>query len=278
MSTNKINIRFFVSGFCRGNIKLVHPDEYEPWVKFYALWALIEDPALGTILFDTGYSKRFFKYTNKFPHIFYRITTPTWFKEKDSCVNQLAALGIQPDQIDHLVISHFHADHIGGMKDFNPKNIWCRENGMQHILNYNDFWSVTRGYLKKLLPENLLEKARHPEKELSKISLGKLSGWEWTPEISFVDLPGHCRGQIGLFLKNTNYGDVLLAADGAWTSRVVREKIYPSPIVTKIVDDFPKLRQTIDHLHDFQKNNPDVLVVPTHCIEIAKKFVFNNEA
>ena len=32
--------------------------------------------------------------------------------------NQLQSFGIKTNDINHIIISHFHADHIGGLQDF----------------------------------------------------------------------------------------------------------------------------------------------------------------
>ena len=50
-------------------------------VKFNALWALIHHPINGYILFDTGYTKRFFEATKKYPNKLYANLTKVVLKK-----------------------------------------------------------------------------------------------------------------------------------------------------------------------------------------------------
>jgi len=90
---------------------------------------------------------------------------------------------------------------------------------------------------------------------------------KWHDDIFFVDLPGHFRGQIGLFLKNTNHGDILLCADAVWSMRSIRDQIYPSRLVSLISDNYREMKRTIDKLHNFHNEWPEIIIIPTHCDE-----------
>ena len=271
----KTKISLYSTGYCEGNNRIVHAGERSATLKFHAVWALIEHPVLGLIVFDTGYSKRFEESTRTYPERLYSLATPVYFKEEDACVNQLRRLGIAPDAVNHLVISHFHADHIGGLKDFRGIPLWCSRQGMDHFLDTTKLNGLRKGYLKSLVPENIGSHTNFPEECLPHCKIGPFDAWAWCADVWFVALPGHCRGQVGLFLKNTNLGDVLLAADASWSSRAFRECIYPSRIVSVFVDSYRELRGTLDKLHSFHLANKEVLIVPTHCAEIAENYVSN---
>jgi glyoxylase-like metal-dependent hydrolase (beta-lactamase superfamily II) len=172
------------------------------------------------------------------------------------------------------VISHFHADHIAGLKDFPSSKIWCSRKSLAYALSRNKFNAVFKGILKPLIPDNILNQAMYPEDRLSISAQSNLIAWKWSEDLYFVDLPGHYRGQLGLYLKNTNIGDLLLCADAVWSVKAIREKIYPSRLVSLIIDDFSQLSRTIDDLYNFQKENPEVRILPTHCDETLK--VINN--
>jgi glyoxylase-like metal-dependent hydrolase (beta-lactamase superfamily II) len=92
------------------------------------------------------------------------------------------------------------------------------------------------------------------------------------PALRLVDLPGHARGQIGL-LADTDGGRVLLAADGCWMLRQIRERRPPSIITSIIVDDMDAVRSTIDNLHSFAQAHPDVRIIPCHCPEAYEREV-----
>ena len=93
---------------------------YGSWrnIRFPALFALLEHPRFGRLLFDTGYSADFFHATRRLPYRLYRKATPVTLAEEQTAVSQLAARGLAPRDIDQVFISHFHPDHISALKDF----------------------------------------------------------------------------------------------------------------------------------------------------------------
>ena len=89
-------------------------------IYFPALVGLLEHPHHGLMLYDTGYSQHYFESTAKFPECPYRLVTPVTLPPKERLLQQLEERGIHPTDIERSFISHFHADHIAGLKDF-PK-------------------------------------------------------------------------------------------------------------------------------------------------------------
>jgi glyoxylase-like metal-dependent hydrolase (beta-lactamase superfamily II) len=267
LKSNGINIRLFTSGYCRANSRHVFPAEPSEVIPFQATWALIDHPVAGKILFDTGYSVRFYQYTRSFPNVVYRWITPVFHKDEESCLSQLEKLQIKPDEIKYIVISHFHADHTGGLKDFPKARIWCSKEALRYMLARNRLTSVLKGMLKSQIPDDISERTLFHDDGLEKSELAGLSMRKWHEDIFFVDLPGHFRGQIGLLLKNTNHGDILLCADAAWSVRSIRDRIYPSKLVSLISDSYREMKNTIDKLHNLRNVCPDIIIIPTHCDE-----------
>lgn len=267
---NKIEI--FSSGYCTGNRKHIHSREHSEILKFHATWALIKHDKLGMILFDTGYTTRFQDITKKFPFKFYKWATPVFHNEEQSCKNVLLSKEIEIDEISHIVISHFHADHVGGIKDFPNAKKWFSQEAWEHFNSKNNWSGVVSAYLKPLVPKDIT--ANFPAKLLREIDWYGFKAWKWEEDLYFVSLPGHSRGQIGLFIKKTNLGNVFLLADASWTIDAIKNKKYPSKIVKIFVDDYNTLTDTIDKLHNYHKLFPKTLLVPTHCSEIANQFSF----
>jgi glyoxylase-like metal-dependent hydrolase (beta-lactamase superfamily II) len=267
VNNENINIKLYSSGYCTASKKHIFPDELSERIAFHATWALIDHPLLGKILFDTGYSYRFYESTRSLPNRIYRWITPVFHKNEESCLNKLLEMKINPGDIRNIVISHFHADHTGGLKDFPQAKIWCSEKGLDYALKKNRFNAAFKGILKAQIPDDIRSLAFFPEEEFPKSSISGLIVWKWKDDIYFIDLPGHARGQLGLYLKDTNYGDLLLCADAAWSVKAINEKIYPSRMVSLISDNYSELTQTIDNLHYFHSNNPDIKILPSHCDE-----------
>ncbi|MBE0675013.1 MAG: MBL fold metallo-hydrolase [Bacteroidales bacterium] len=267
MNDKRIHIEFFSSGYCTANSRHVFPDDPRKVIPFHATWAFIDHPSLGKILFDTGYSSRFFKATKSLPNRIYRLITPVYHEAEQSCISQLRRMNITAAGIKNIVISHFHADHTGGLMDFPEAGVWCSEEALEFALGKHRLTAVFKGVLKEQIPEGIRSRANFPRGLLEEFELFGLKMWKWAENISFVDLPGHARGQIGLYVRNTIYGDLLLCADAAWSSESVRSKIYPSGIVSVISDNFKEMKKTMDKLHNLSVSNPEIKIIPTHCHE-----------
>ncbi len=264
MSTNATHIAFFSSGYCTAKKSYVIPGSKPEKTPFHATWALISHPTLGKILFDTGYSWRFFHSTRYFPYRLYRWVTPVYHKDEASCVNQLRRMNLAPEDITHVVVSHFHADHICGLPDFPQARVWCSRQALQFARSKSRHTAVFHGILPQLIPEDLEKRAYFPDDGLEKSETSGLSTWKWSDDVFFVDLPGHFAGQMGLYLTQTNLGPLLLCADAAWSAHAVMNKIYPSKMVSLISHHYKTLVKVMDVLHSFQHANPDVLLVTSH--------------
>ncbi|MEE4116723.1 MAG: MBL fold metallo-hydrolase [Marinilabiliaceae bacterium] len=264
---SKTRIEIFSSGYCVSRMRHVFPGLESGRGRFYAHWALIEHPVVGKILFDTGYSERFVVETKKFPGKIYGAATPVFLDDDMTCLKRLQTMGIGPGDIDYIVISHFHGDHIAGLLDFPDSGIWCSKKGLDYALGKKGFGAVRRGILNSLIPDNIYYRAKYPEAEFNEESILGFTSWKWDDDLFFVDLPGHFRGQIGLYLSDTDKGEVLLCGDAAWSMRSIREKIYPSRITSLFVDNYTIMSRTLDMLNKLNVARPGLRIIPSHCRE-----------
>ncbi len=247
-------------------------------VPFPALFALIEHPMRGPILFDTGYTPRFFEETRQFPYSLYARMTPTFVKPSETALAQLQAQGLAADDIGHIILSHFHADHVAGVADFPQARFFCFEDAYEAVRRKKGIGAVRAGYLAGLLPTDFEQRA---------VPLGS-EGWVALPASSApfehgldilgdrsllgVRLPGHAHGQMGLFMTTEQWGPVLLAADACWHSRAYRNLLFP-PLLTNLIQaDARAYRQTLTNLHHLHRNNPEIHIIPSHCSEVMGRY------
>lgn len=228
-------------------------------IRFHAVAFLLRHPTEGNVLVDTGYSTRFWEETRRFPNRIYRHLTKVSLTDPRGIAGQLSSLGIDPAEIQHLVITHFHADHIGGLRDFPAAKLYAAETAWESVRNLRGFRALKQAFLPGLLPEDITERLRFVKEGSDLFGDGS---------IQILDLPGHAPGQIGLrFLDDTDR-PVLLAADAAWLSDAFRENRMPHPL-TKFLNDWEPYRATLQRLHDLYRKEPDLLILPTHCPETA---------
>lgn len=275
----KVRVKLLEGGYCTHKEKMVIKGGRNETVKFPSMFALIIHPKEGVILYDTGYTKRFYKETAKFPFSIYAKMTPVYVSEEDTAVAKLKLLGIEPEDVKYIIISHFHADHIAALNDFpNCKYIYLK-NGYDHVKNLKGFKALKNGYLKGLLPDNFEERSIAIDTDKSDFSIEPVRPFEKTFDyfgdgsLLFIPLEGHYKGHLGLLTHNHDNEKYFLIADSCWLSKSFRENITPSPIASIIMDDPKSYKETLYKIHKFHKDNKKVSIMPSHCSEVYAKYV-----
>jgi glyoxylase-like metal-dependent hydrolase (beta-lactamase superfamily II) len=263
-----VKMWFLNTGFCTVSEHHMMQDSPRRLVRAHALAVLLEHPKEGLILFDTGYTPHILQAYRMFPFGIYGWLTPTTVQENWTVLTQLKMLGLSAQDIGYVIVSHLHADHIAGLNDFkNTTAIISKE--ASELLSFKGFKALKHGFLPMLFPSGARVKL------ITDYSVESLFGYSHDlfndGLLRLVNLPGHAKGQIGLYVQS-NQGEVLLAADGAWTSRAYRENVPPNRLaMTLAFDDTNFAIHTLNRLHELYKNHPAINIIPTHCPEIALK-------
>lgn len=227
--------------------------------KFPARAWLIEDEHQRW-LFDTGYATRFYDHTRHGIMRLYRTVTPVYFESKDALVNQLANDGLKPNDINGVILSHFHGDHIAGLRDFPDIPIICSGDGWAKTRPLTGFAALKNAFVSGLLPEDFEQRTVFYEgfpkvalpNELQVLGEGYAVNQQKT--LFIVPLPGHAAGHIGLCVL-TDSGWILLAGDAAWSPTNYRELRGPMAIANIIMDDKQAYYETLNKLHEIDKRN-----------------------
>ena len=267
-----INYQLFEAGFCKHCEKMTLKKGRLKQCEYPALCALIKHPQHGYILFDTGYSERFYGLTKKFPFSLYRYLTPVTLQK--TLKEQLFERNIKAADINYIVISHFHADHIGGLHDFPNAYFICHPDAISDIKHKKGFKALIQGFLPGLLPGNFYDRLiLLPDKEIKLPDpLTPFStGFDLFNDglLYAISLPGHAKGQIGLYFKATK--ETFLIADSCWHQETFKELIFPSEFTYLIHHDKKAYQQTIQKLHALYQHHKDIDIIPSHCMHFRQK-------
>jgi len=110
-------LQLFTTGYSENDRKFVEYNAVSEKIKFHALVGLISHPVHGHTLFDTGYAPRLPAMSGIWAGLYNRMVTARTCDEL-GIANQLQQAGVDPNKVKRVVISHFHPDHIAGLKDF----------------------------------------------------------------------------------------------------------------------------------------------------------------
>ncbi|MCK9813167.1 MBL fold metallo-hydrolase [Pseudomonas sp. MAFF 302046] len=250
--------------------------------QFPALCGLIQHPDHGWILYDTGYAEHFFQATRALPERLYRSAVPVQLPVAEQLLAQLHALGIGPEDIRCVIISHFHADHIAGLRDFPRATFIALEADHQHIESLRGHrWRATLGgHLPGLLPEDFSARLRlanaSPACALPAWMTPFERGLDLFGDASLigVPLPGHSEGQLGLFIPDAEGRPVFLVADACWSVPACRaERLPAAPALWFASADQRQYRRTYSDLGQLIRREPAVAVLPSHCTHAWQAFL-----
>jgi glyoxylase-like metal-dependent hydrolase (beta-lactamase superfamily II) len=249
-------------------------------IEFPSFCGLIRHPDAGWILFDTGYADHFFQATQKFPEKLYRLALPVKLSDEERLLAQLQCLGINAEDIRWVIVSHYHGDHIAGLRDFpNARFVASRKDteDVQTLLKKK--WRATlQGKLPGLLPENFFQKLTFAED----LPERQLPGWMQPFTQSFdllgdgslliVPLPGHSPGQTGLLMPDVEGRPVFLTADACWSMPACRQGRLPSRLAAIATADTQNYQQTFFNLQQLANRETSLVCLPSHCVPSWKEF------
>lgn len=239
----------------------------------FPISVVVLEMSTGYWIFDTGVGPQMKRLRSGLLSRLYPLVVPYSMSPEGSAAQQLLGLGIEGGDIEQVVVSHFHADHIGGLRDFPTAKILAHQSGLEQIINTRGITAARQALFDVLLPDDIssrfLDVSSLPSVPVPWKGWEGVSAWKLSSDDSVVAvaLPGHARGQIGLLLGGPS--GAFHVADAAWTSGAIRTANMPSAITRLVHDEWNTYDRTLQRLHLLGQLPPDdrPLIVPCHCGE-----------
>lgn len=185
---------------------------------------LIEHPK-GKVLIDTGWHTHMRGNQRKHLGLLHYIINKGNLPAGQAIHEQLAAKGIQPEDLDYVILSHLHSDHVDGLKHVqNAKKILVSEE--EWVGAKNDPKRYVKAMWDGVNVETFtFERSNIGPKQRSFDLFGDGS-------VVFVHTPGHSAGLSATIIKNHNQF-VLLASDVGYATKSWKKMIMPGVRVNK---------------------------------------------
>ena len=176
--------------------------KYTEWMPIW-VW-VIEHPE-GIFVIDTGENANindanYFKSSGWFANWFNRTMFKFNVSSEQEIDAQLATLGIRPEDVKALLITHLHLDHIDGLRHF-PKT---------PIIVHQREWEKPYGDLPKLYPDWFAPELVALDETYD--CFDQAHYLTASGDLVAIHTPGHTNEHISYLLK-TDQGDILFAGD-----------------------------------------------------------------
>jgi glyoxylase-like metal-dependent hydrolase (beta-lactamase superfamily II) len=204
----------------------------------------------GLVLVDTGLGLEDYAYPTSFTR-FFRVITVMPFDPGEAAINRVKELGYKSEDVRHIILTHMHFDHCGGLPDFPHATVHVHRREYEaftdnRILHWNEFAYVSRHI------------AHHPDFVLYGDSTDKWYDFDsirlpFEPEMFLIPLHGHSRGHCGVVVR-TSSGWLFHAGDAG---AVYNDKT-PAWLIKLVLGPHDQ------RLRTFMKTHPKLLVTNSH--------------
>lgn len=214
-----------------------HVDPGNP-VRFPAYSVLVEHPD-ALILFDTGFD---LEHTKRVLPFELPEQTP-----EQTIPSQLELCGYKPEDVDIVVNSHFHFDHMGGNKYLTNAVTFIHRDELRHARAPESFERLGYSDLTFDYPE---------------VNYQMITGdYEVAPGVNLYETPGHTAGHYSMLVTMQNETSMLFAGDAAYTKRTLDDEIiggfHLDP--TDSIDSIRRLK--------YLQKTKDAEIYPSHEME-----------
>ena len=228
---------------------------------------LIRHPK-GTFLYDSGLCADIELFLMDQPWFFFQ--TRGKFKLEMSIRDHLQHLNMKPKDLDFVLLSHLHWDHVAGIPDLE---------GVPLRINELEFDAANQGLLDRdhQLVRHLLSNNPFTLFNLTGPAYeGFRSSYDLFGDgsVVIVPLPGHTTGHIGTFINRVNGPRLFLIGDAAWTVDNYTRPATMHPFLWSLVtSDDATARQTLIELHNFAQQHPEVPLIAMHDAHLQNSFM-----
>lgn len=258
VSKNRTRLYVLPFGFIENDVALnilLHnqatidePNKPAKWHRVPSIGLLIFSPKLGWVLVDTGSHPDAMK--GYWPEEA-RKSIPLVRTDEDMLDFRLSQLGLSPQDIDLLVLTHLHLDHAGNLSLFSGTKA-----GQKVI--------VHQAEIKQALYDTFLAECNLVNGYLRSDFTG-LEGINFDPiddsvklsdDLELIWLPGHSAGMLGVLVSLENEGVILYTSDAVNSS----ENLGPPIKLSAVFYDSLAMKKSIRKILWLQRQHDAKLI------------------
>lgn len=251
-----------MSGQGNGFLRFVNTMLDTNWAEPLPIYAWVIEHPKGIIVVDTGETARATE-PGYFPwwHPYFK-SVREWVRPEEEIGPQLRALGIVPNDVRWVLLTHFHTDHAGGLNHFPKSKILVSRIEYQAALGF-------RGQLSGYLPQHwptwfkptLIDFAPRPFGPFTHSAPLTKAG-----DVQLVFTPGHTVGHYSVVVQEEDHA-LFFAGDASYTQKLMLDQVVDG-VTLNMAQYQESARQVLAYLQSVP-----TVYLPAHDPESAQRLV-----
>lgn len=190
---------------------------------------------------------------------------PSW-----SVIPRLEQMGLRSSQVNHILMTHMHYDHTGGMKELGHATFHLSREEWNDATTIGPLDGLMKGYAisdyralhaRMNTFDNRDEYDRHDE-GIDLFGDGSVMA---------ITLPGHTRGHMGYRFKLRDGRTIFHVGDSVYDLRQLTHRYGMGSMARRVSHDLPRAAFTMSELQRYHQENPEVMLVCTHDIGLGER-------
>lgn len=162
----------------------------------------------------------------------------------------LARHGLRPEDVARVIVTHYHADHISGLRLFANARFTASRAAFRRLLARSRWRNLHRATFPELLPPDFADRLDAIEDRPGSDIFGDGS-------VIAIDLPGHADGHIGLMFPAAR---LLYGTDAQWLLAALEPGRRPGGPLRLFAEKPAALAGSTDLLHRFRAGGGTVML------------------
>lgn len=228
----------------------------KPWKMTMVCRVLLLETSEGLVLVDTGLGLQDVKNPAQRLEKKLRLAIKPILDENETAYHQILRLGLNPDDVKTILVTHLHPDHIGGVTDFPAAELIVAKKEFENFFrSKTSDLQISKNYNWKPISFGGEKWNEFPISHFNEV-------------ISFVELAGHTKGQCGVLIEYQEQ-KLFFCADAYYSRISITEGRKNAPFLIKateyiLAQNYENYMKTQKKLMEIHRKNPDLIMLCSH--------------